>query len=188
MTPGVASGGTVLIRHATDADIEGLLAVERAAFAGDSEAKLVVDLLGDPSAAPIINLVAENNGEIVGHVMFTRARIDGSGAGVEATVLAPLAVAPAAQGTGVGGALARAGIAAATERGIELVFVLGHIDYYPRFGFAPALKLGLRAPYPIDPAVEAAWMVLETRPGLLGTVRGNVVCADAMMHPEMWRE
>lgn len=67
-------------------------------------------------------------------------------------------------------------------------FVLGHIDYYPRAGFRPALPLGLRAPYAIDSAVADAWMVRETRPGLLGAVRGTVQCADALMHPALWRE
>jgi predicted N-acetyltransferase YhbS len=72
--------------------------------------------------------------------------------------------------------------------GIGLVFVLGHIDYYPRLGFTPAQPLGLLAPFPIDPKVADAWMVLETEPGLLGKVQGTVFCADALMHPEMWAE
>jgi putative acetyltransferase len=178
----------VIVRPALDADTGGLLGVERAAFGGNDEADLVVALLGDPTAAPRINLVAEEDGEIVGHVLFTRAVVRTETGDVDATILAPLAVAPAAQGKGVGQALARQGIAAAEKLGIGLAFVLGHIDYYPKLGFAPAAQFGLAAPYPIDPAVADAWMVLETRPGILGSVRGVVRCADAMMHPEMWRE
>jgi putative acetyltransferase len=81
-----------------------------------------------------------------------------------------------------------AGIDALTSLDIGLVFVLGHIDYYPRGGFRPALPLGLCAPYEIDPEVADAWMVREVRGGLIGTVRGTVRCAETLMHPELWRE
>jgi putative acetyltransferase len=120
--------------------------------------------------------------------LFTHAVLRTAHADIAATCLAPLAVAPATQGQGVGQALSSAGIATATDLGIGLVFVLGHIDYYPRLGFTPASPLGLAAPYPIDPKVADAWMVLETEPGLLGKVQGTVVCADALMSPEMWVE
>lgn len=176
------------IRPAADHDIPELLGVERAAFGAEEEADLVAALLADPTAEPLINLVAEKDGVIVGHALFTHAVVEATGADVDATILAPLAVAPSEQRTGVGQALCREGARAAANLGIGLVFVLGHIDYYPRCGFRPATPLGLDAPYPIDPAVADAWMVQETRAGLIGTVRGVVRCADAMMHPEMWRE
>jgi len=177
----------MIVRTARSEDTEAVLGVERTAFGSTEEAALVEGLLADPSATPIINLVAEEDGEVIGHALFTRAVVDTERGEVEATILAPLAVAPAMQSTGVGQALCREGIRRAGELGIGLVFVLGHIGYYPRVGFAPASPLGLEAPYPIDPAVADAWMVLETRPGMLGVVRGTVRCADAMMHPEMWR-
>jgi putative acetyltransferase len=178
----------VIVRPARDEDAAALLDVEREAFGGDSEAQLVVALLADPTAAPIINLVAEKDGLVIGHALFTRAMVQVPGNELEGSILAPLAVTPAWQGTGVGQALCREGIRVAGELGIGLVFVLGHIRYYPRCGFAPAFPHGLDTPYPIDPAVADAWMVMETRPGLLGTVRGTVRCADALMHAEMWRE
>ena len=176
------------VRHAEADDVPALLGVERAAFGGEDEAALVSALLGDASAYPLINLVAEDGGEIVGHVLFTHAVVSTTDGDVDATILAPLAVSPASQGTGVGQALCREGLRAAERLGIGLVFVLGHIGYYPKLGFAPAAPLGFEAPYPIDPAVADAWMVLETRPGLIGSARGVVRCADAMMHPEMWAE
>jgi predicted N-acetyltransferase YhbS len=178
----------MLIRPAKPSDTDALLGVERAAFGGGEEAALVEALLADPSATPIINLIAEEDGEIVGHVLFTHAVARTAHANVAATCLAPLAVAPSAQGQGIGQALSMEGIAAARMLGIGLVFVLGHIDYYPRIGFRPAAPLGLLAPYPIDPKVADAWMVLETEPGLLGKVQGTVLCADALMSPEMWVE
>jgi putative acetyltransferase len=176
----------VHIRPATDEDTCVLLAVTRAAFGGDAEADLVVALLNDASAMPLVSLVAEEAEAVVGHVLLTRAVVFADGSAVAATVLAPLAVMPASQRQGIGLMLCRGGIEAASRQGAELVFVLGHPDYYPRVGFRPAAPLGLRAPYPIDLAVPDAWMALETRPGLLGSVRGTVQCADALMRPELW--
>ncbi|MDP7113518.1 MAG: N-acetyltransferase, partial [Myxococcota bacterium] len=122
----------------------------------------------------------------VGHVMFTATRIEGH-PGIAATILAPLAVVPDAQGQGVGAALSRAGLAAAADAGAVLAFVLGHPAYYPRVGFQPAGRLGLQPPYPIDPGHDDSWMVQELRPGLLREVRGRMLPADTFMRPELWR-
>jgi putative acetyltransferase len=176
------------IRAALPEDRAAVLAIEAAAFGRPDEAALVAALLDDPTAQPVINLLAEVDGRAVGHVLFTAARVVQDHAVVPASLLAPLAVVPEAQRRGVGLALIRAGLEALTALDVGLVFVLGHVDYYPRAGFRPALPLGLRAPYAIDPAVADAWMVLETRPGLLGAVRGTVQCADALVNPALWQE
>ena len=176
------------IRPARHEDRAGVLAVETAAFATSAEADLVDALLDDPTAGPIVSLLAEADGQAIGHILFTGATVNGDGATAPASILAPLAVVPEAQRRGVGQALIHAGIAELAALGIELVFVLGHIGYYPRAGFSPALPFGLRPPYAIDPAVADAWMVRELRPGILGAVRGSVRCADALMRPELWRE
>lgn len=178
----------VSIRPAMPQDRVAVLAVEAAAFPTTAEAELVAALLEDPTAQPVLSLLAEAEGKPVGHILFTSAAVHGDGVIVPASILAPLAVVPEAQRRGVGQALIRAGIEALATLDIGLVFVLGHIDYYPRAGFRPALPLGLRAPYDIDPAVADAWMVRETRQGLLGAVQGTVRCADTFMHPELWRE
>lgn len=176
------------IRPALPDDHAAVLAIEAAAFGRSDEAELVAALLDDPTARPFVSLLAELDGRPVGHVLFTAARVIGDDAVVPASLLAPLAVVPAAQRRGVGLALIRAGVEALAALDVDLVFVLGHIDYYPRAGFRPALPFGLAAPYPIDSAVADAWMVRETRPGLLGVIRGTVQCADALMHPVLWRE
>lgn len=168
------------------AHLTAALAVERAAFGGDEEAELVRDLLGDPSAEPSLSLVAYDGDAAVGHILFTSARVEGTPNGVKASILAPLAVVPAAQSQGVGGALIEEGVARLARDGVDLVFVLGHPSYYPRHGFVPAIPHGLVAPYPIEP--EAAWMVRELTLGVLGTTVGTVVCAETMMRPELWRE
>jgi putative acetyltransferase len=151
------------IRPALLDDRATVLAIEAAAFGRLDEAKLVADLLDDPTAQPVISPLAEVDGVAVGHVPFTAARVVEDDAVVPASLLAPLAVAPEAQRRGVGLALILAGVDALAALDVGLIFVLGHIDYYPRAGFRLALPFGLRAPYAIDPAVADAWMVRTTR-------------------------
>ena len=179
---------SLVIRPATKEDCAAVAAVETAAFPTPAEAELVAALLEDPTAQPVVSLLAEADGKPIGHILFTSATVVSDGTSVPASILAPLAVVPEAQRRGVGRALIDAGMDALTSLDIGLAFVLGHIDYYPRAGFRPALPLGLRAPYEIDPAVANAWMVREARPGLLGAVQGTVRCADTLMHPELWHE
>jgi putative acetyltransferase len=177
---------TVTLRHAKEDDLDAVLAVERAAFGEDDEAELVRALLGDESAKPIVSMLAVAAREPVGHVLFTRARLSDSS--IEALILAPLAVAPDLQQLGIGAALTRQGLAEARHMGMQLVFVLGHPSYYPRFGFEPALPHGLEPPYPIPPEAHDAWMVKELREGALDAATGTVTPADSLMRPEYWRE
>jgi putative acetyltransferase len=102
--------------------------------------------------------------------------------------LAPLAVIPKFQRQGIGGSLIKKGLQLLSKSGVELVFVLGHPEYYPRHGFTPAGKLGFETPYPIPEKHANAWMVQALRPGIIGSVSGQVVCCDALSTPELWRE
>jgi putative acetyltransferase len=174
------------IAEASPTDLDDVLAVERLAFAGDAEAGLVSELLEDRTARPIVSLLAWDGEKPVGHIMFTAAHLEGARRDVSASILAPLAVIPDAQRRGIGGALIEAGVLRLSESGVELVFVLGHPAYYPRHGFAPATRLGLTPPYPVEP--EEAWMVRALRARVIGTVRGTLACADALSSPELWRE
>jgi len=181
------------IRPARDSDLDEILRVENEAFGGDEEiVQLVASLLDDPTAAPVISLVAEEAGRVIGHVLLTRARVeraeDPAGEDPLVLLLAPLAVAPDEQRSGVGGALVRWSFEAARKAGAVAILVLGHIDYYPRFGFVPAARHGLIAPYPIPEKVADAWMVAELAPGALDALAGTVRAAEAMMRPEYWRE
>ena len=170
------------VRVAVPQDEDAVFAVEHEAFGGTVEAELVAALIAGDAYIPDLSLVAEHDGSIVGHVLFTRAR---AGA-VDAVLLAPLAVAPDWQGRGVGSALAREGLRRAAEMGFGLALVLGHPGYYPRFGFEPAEPLGIMPPYPVEPS--EAWMVVELAPGTLEKAAGTVRVAEALMHEEMWRE
>ncbi|MEZ4699188.1 MAG: N-acetyltransferase [Rhodothermales bacterium] len=171
------------IVEATDADLSDVLSVERAAFGQEDEARLTAALLQDPTAAPCLSLLAYVDGRPAGHILFTKATLRETASDVPAALLAPMAVVPAHQRRGIGRALIQAGIERLTRSGIQLVFVLGHPDYYTGSGFEPAVPRGLLPPYPIDP--EEAWMVRR-----LGNadVRGRVACAACLDRPEYWRE
>jgi putative acetyltransferase len=178
----------VHIEETCDSDTDDALRVERLAFGSDEEADLVRALLDDPSAQPCLSLLAREGARAVGHVLFTSARLREAPHGAPMAILAPLAVVPDAQGRGIGGRLIERGLSLLSEAGVELVFVLGHPDYYPRHGFEPAGRHGFDAPFPIPDEVADAWMVRALRPGVLGTLRGTVMCAAAMHEPEYWRE
>lgn len=178
----------VRIAEATPTDLPQVLAVERAAFGGDVEAELVERLLDDPSAQPLLSLLAWVEDEAVGHILFTAASIDGPPRPVSVAILAPLAVVPDAQRQGVGGRLIEHGLSIMASRGVELVFLAGHPEYYPRHGFVPASPLGFAPPFPMPPEHEDAWMVRALRDDAIGSVQGRVVCADALNDPDCWRE
>lgn len=179
------------IRKSTESDLNVVLDVETKAFGnekGPEIADLVNGLLSDPSAMPLLSLIAVNDDQAIGHILFTKARITYSKDSISAAILAPLAVIPDAQSQGVGGQLIKEGLKLLSESGVELVFVLGHPEYYPRHGFKPAGALGFEAPYPIPDEHANAWMVQELRPGMIGSVSGKIICADVLNHPEHWRE
>lgn len=151
-------------------------------------ADLVAGLLVDTTAQPVLSLLACEGDRPVGHILFTRADLEPDPQGIKAAILAPLAVIPEAQSRGIGRQLAEEGISKLEIQGVDLVFVLGHPAYYPRFGFVPAGAAGFEAPFPIPEKDAEAWMVLPLRAGLLGAVAGTVRCADVMNRPEHWQE
>ena len=114
-------------------DAEGIRAVHLAAFPTASEADLVTALHVDLDSE--ISLVARNEGQIVGHVLLSRMKVEGDGREYRALGLAPVAVLPNFQRKGVGGRLIEEALRRAEEQGEETVFVLGEPEYYQRFGF-----------------------------------------------------
>jgi putative acetyltransferase len=143
------------IRETTLADIKDILYVEREAFQRDSEVNITRDMLSDPSAEPRVSLLACIENHPVGHILFTRGYIEGNPR-IEVSFLAPLAVIPNFQKQGIGGALIKEGVKRLSKMGVDLVFVIGHPEYYPRFGFASASKLGFQPTYPFPTEVAAA--------------------------------
>ena len=177
----------MIIRTALDSELDAVLSVERAAFGSDIEANLVKELLADASAKPLMSLLAFENDQAVGHILFTKACLEPD-ANLSISILAPLAVLPTFHRRGIGGQLIKQGLQKLTESGCDLVFVLGHPEYYPHYGFEPAGKLGFEATYPIPEEVADAWMVQALREDVIGSYSGKVICADALNKPEYWRE
>jgi putative acetyltransferase len=132
----------VLIRRERPDDIAAITEVHAAAFDTEMEANLVTALRASDAWLPALSLVAEDHGRVIGHVVCTRAHI----ADVPALGLGPLGIRPAHQKSGVGSALMHAVLGAADALDEPIVVLLGHTDYYPRFGFEPASRYGIEPP------------------------------------------
>lgn len=160
------------IRQESPADREAVYELNKAAFGQETEAKLVEALRAGPAYIPELSLVATSEGEVVGHILFSRIKIrDGKGGEWDSLALAPMAVLPALQHQGIGSQLVRQGLAAAQQLGHRSVLVLGHEHYYPRFGFEPARKWNIRAPFDVP---ENLFMATELVKGGLAGVSGIV--------------
>ena len=154
------------IRPETGADLAAVGEVNRLAFGREAEARLVDDLRDGGYAR--LSLVAQEEGRIVGHVMFSEAVIRTGGGEVGALALGPVGVIPERQGRGVGSALVREGLDRCVREGHRIVVLLGHPGYYPRFGFSAERAINLSSPYSGD-----AFMALELAPGALSGVVGE---------------
>ncbi|MEA2077547.1 MAG: N-acetyltransferase [Candidatus Marinimicrobia bacterium] len=183
----------IKILKTTPQDHDTILKIELAAFDQDPEIKtLITDLLNDPTAKPIVSLLAYDGDKAVGHILFTKAKIK-PGLGICSLkpgghILAPMAVIPEYQKQGIGGKLIKEGLRILKDMGVERCFVLGHPAYYPHYGFIPdAGKFGLPAPYPIPEKDKDAWMVQDLAENS-SKLKGQIICANAMMKPEYWRE
>lgn len=158
----------VHIRTEEEQDWADVQAVNESAFERTAEAHLVAALR--EQAHPVISLVAEHGDAIVGHIMFSpvvlpvrpELRLMG---------LAPMAVAPEHQRKGIGSALVRVGLEQCKQLDFGAVVVLGHPEYYPRFGFSAAMRLSIGCEYEVP---EEAFMVVELQPGYLHGASGKV--------------
>jgi putative acetyltransferase len=163
----------VEVREERPADADAVRGVHRQAFcdAGRVVGALVDDLRATVRAGDGLSLVADCDGRVVGHVMFTGSLLDASSRLVSVQVLSPLGVAPGRQRQGVGAALVRRGLAVMAERRVPAVFVEGSSVYYSRFGFVSAVQLGFRKPSLRIP--DAAFQVITLpayEPWMTGTL------------------
>ncbi|MBD3262067.1 MAG: GNAT family N-acetyltransferase [Candidatus Altiarchaeales archaeon] len=176
------------IREGVDSNLEDILSIESAAF-GEAEGPVIVglvrDLLSDPTAKPLLSLVAFQDEVPVGHILFTKVRVLPKDS-VSAVILAPMAVLPSSQKKGIGGKLIETGFNILSERGVDLVFVLGYPSFYSRSGFQPAGRLGYTAPYPIAKKNEDAWMVKKLSD--IKETSSRIECAKSLDKPEYWIE
>ena len=161
------------VRTEEPADFDAIRAVHSRAFApSEVEAKLVDRLRADRDLVPDLCLVAVEDDAVVGHIALSRATLD---SGHEILVLAPMAVLPERQRSGVGTQLIEQALRRAALTDYPLVSVLGHPDYYPRFGFEPARALSVEPPFQVP---DAAWMASKL-PRYSSEARGTVVYAQA---------
>lgn len=146
--------------------------VNRAAFNRDVEARLVEELRATSAFVPELSLVGVTDGRIVGHILFIQMSIEAETTSIPVLSLATLAVLPDFQKQGVGSLLVREGLKKSRQLGFRAVVVIGHPDYYPRFGFTPAREKGLELPFD---APSEAFMVHEIVPNALRGVSGTVI-------------
>lgn len=159
----------VNLRPETSADIAVIHQLHTAAFGGPGEARLVDALRA--AGALTISLVAAEAGAVVGHIAFSPVEIVGEHSTSKALALAPVAVLPGHHRRGIGSRLIEAGLAEARRLGWELVIVLGHHDYYPRFGFVTAKPHGILCPFEVP---DETFMVLALQPEVFGKHQGVV--------------
>ncbi len=161
----------MIIRQETSDDFGAVSALIKAAFASaehrdGSEQDLVASLRNSSSFVPELSLIAEIDGEIVGHILFTEALVGGD----TALALAPLSVSPPHQRKGIGAALIAEGHRIAGELGYAYVIVLGSETYYPRAGYLPAAQFGIEIPEGFPPENFMAIKLQEDAPPIKGAV------------------
>lgn len=141
---------SIIIREENNKDFNEVYEVIKLAFMNaehtdHNEHNLVNRLRDSEAFVKELSLVAEDNGKIVGHILLTKIKIGNN----EALALAPLAVLPNYQKSGIGSKLIIESHKRAKELGYRSVIVLGHSDYYPRFGYKPASRWGIKAPFEV---------------------------------------
>ena len=158
---------TIRYEKTGSAEQSAVRSVNLAAFGRPDEADLVDSLRTEGFV--LISLVAELGGRVVGHILFSRMRIETPDGSIPAAALAPVAVLPEHQRQGIGGQLIRRGLDILRQRAERIVIVLGHPGYYPRFGFSCENARFLESPFPPE-----AFMAMELSPGALNGIHGKV--------------
>jgi putative acetyltransferase len=174
----------VQIREERPEDANAVAKVHREAFgeAGGVVAALVDDLRAKQKDGEGLSLVAEREGELTGHVMFSRGWVDAAARLVEVQILSPVGVRPAVQRQGIATALIRRGVETLTARDVPAVFLEGDPGYYSRLGFVAASPLGFRKPSLRIP--EAAFQVM-TLPAHEPWMSGTLVYPDAFWRHDL---
>jgi predicted N-acetyltransferase YhbS len=166
----------MIIRQEKEKDLKDVFCLIEKAFKkeqfSDGQEQFLVERLRKSTAfIPELSLVAEVEGEIVGHILLTKLKIKNETNEFDSLALAPVSVLPEFQGKGIGGELIMKAHSKAKELGHKSVVLLGHANYYPRFGYEQANKFGIELPFDVP---KENCMVIELKENGLKGVRGMV--------------
>ena len=169
----------IKIREEQPQDIDAIRKVNDKAF-GQPVEGVIVDKLRE-NCENLLSLVAVMDNHVVGHILFSPVTLESDGKTIEGMGLAPMAVLSEYQGQGVGSRLVRAGIEKLKEKGCPFVIVLGHAEYYPRFGFEPASRHGIRSEWDVPDDVFMIFVFDESAmQGVSGVAKYRPEFAEAM--------
>ena len=166
----------MIIRPENTNDIDRIREINISAFGEESEASLIDALR--KSGVPLISLVAEEDKTVIGHIMFSPVTIDNGCSSISVAGLAPMSVLPEFQKKGVGSMLVNEGLKYCQQTGYSAVVVLGHPEYYPRFGFVPSAQYSIKSEYDVP---ENVFMIIELREGALKDCHGTVKYHEVFM-------
>ncbi len=159
----------MIIRLEKPDDQEKIRNINSAAFDTNDEANLVDALR--KSGTPLISLVAEEKGELIGHILFSPVSLEGNQPTPLIAGLGPMAVIPECQNKGVGSMLVEEGLRYCKTSGYKAIVVLGHPEYYPRFGFVPSINYDIKSEYQVPPEI---FMVKELEEFALKGIDGTI--------------
>jgi putative acetyltransferase len=165
----------ITLRFEKSRDYKDITRINDLAFGQKNEGILIEHLRKNRDFLPELSIVAEKDGIIIGHILFFPIQIKSKDNSYKSVSLAPMAVLPEYQNQGIGGKLIRYGLEKCREKGYQSVIVLGHPEYYPRFGFEKASKWGIRPPFE---APDEAFMAIELIEGGLKGISGVVEYPD----------
>jgi predicted N-acetyltransferase YhbS len=165
----------VTVEVETEGDYEQIAGLHTLAFNGDAEARLVGKLRRTPKYVPELSLVAKYGNDVIGHILFYPIKINTHRKKRISLALAPLSVTPSFQNRKVGSRLIKEGLERARKLGFKSVIVVGHPEYYPRFGFERASKYGISAPFDVP---DNALFAIELKKDGLKNCSGTIEYPD----------
>jgi putative acetyltransferase len=163
----------IIIRPEKPEDFDIIYEINRRVFNGEIEARLIDKIRNSDNFIPELSLVALKDNKIVGHILFSKAKIKSEDREKIVLALAPMAVLPEFQNQGIGHLLVNRGLDISKSLGYYIVVLVGHSEYYPRFGFTPARAKGLEISFKM-PIPDEAFMVCELEKNVLEGIKGIV--------------
>lgn len=166
------------IRQEIANDYPAVYNIHTNAFGRKAEACLTDRLRLSDVFIPELSLVAVSQNKVIGHILFTKAKIENLGEEVETLILAPISINPDHQKKGIGSRLIKEGIEIARRLEFCSIIVLGDANYYPRFGFKPTFNWNIKAPFNVPPK---AFMALEIYENSLSGIKGVVRLSEEFL-------